>query len=342
MSDKRFTCPDCDRDSRAFDRRDFIKSTAAAGVAVASAGLLGSSPLWADDKEQKPTSETLVTQLYGSLTGEQKKAVCFPFDDPLRQKVDNNWRITKARIDNDFNKDQQQLIRDIFVGLHSEEYAEAVIKQVEHDNGSNGFGKCSIALFGEPGTGKFEFVFTGRHVTRRCDGDSVEGAAFGGPIFYGHAAAGFNEPPDHPGNAYWYQAKRANELFQALEGKQREKALLGRSRGEHGNDTVKLSGKAAGLAGIPVNELTADQKELAEKVMEDVLAPFRTVDRDECMKLIKKNDFDNLHFSFYRNEDVGDDGVWDVWQVEGPAMVWYFRGQPHVHTWVHIRESAKA
>jgi hypothetical protein len=29
-----------------------------------------------------------------------------------------------------------------------------------------------------------------------------------------------------------------------------------------------------------------------------------------------------------------------VWQIEGPAMVWYFRGDPHVHTWVHIRESA--
>lgn len=49
--------------------------------------------------------------------------------------------------------------------------------------------------------------------------------AFGGPIFYGHAAEGFNEKPDHPGNVYWYQAKRANELFQALDGKQRKVAL---------------------------------------------------------------------------------------------------------------------
>jgi hypothetical protein len=29
-----------------------------------------------------------------------------------------------------------------------------------------------------------------------------------------------------------------------------------------------------------------------------------------------------------------------VWQVEGPSMVWYFRGKPHVHVWVHIRDSA--
>jgi hypothetical protein len=58
------------------------------------------------------------------------------------------------------------------------------------------------------------------------------------------------------------------------------------------------------------------------------------------MKLIRKHGFDKLHFSFYSNEDIGADGVWDVWQIEGPTSVWYFRGQSHVHTWVHIRESA--
>ena len=71
--------------------------------------------------------------------------------------------------------------------------------------------------------------------------------------------------------------------------------------------------------------------------MEDVLAPFRKEDRDESMKLIEANDgFDKLHFSFYKNQDVGKDEVWDVWQVEGPHMIWYFRGNPHVHTWVNI------
>lgn len=89
----------------------------------------------------------------------------------------------------------------------------------------------AVAIFGEPGTGKFELVLTGRHVTRRCDGDSVAGAAFGGPIFYGrYAADGFNEKPDHPGNAYWFQAKRANEVFQALDGKQREQAMMAEGR----------------------------------------------------------------------------------------------------------------
>ena len=58
------------------------------------------------------------------------------------------------------------------------------------------------------------------------------------------------------------------------------------------------------------------------------------------MRLIEKNGFDHLHLAYYKNHDIGDDGIWDVWQIEGPAMLWYFRGKPHVHTWVHIRESA--
>ena len=55
------------------------------------------------------------------------------------------------------------------------------------------------------------------------------------------------------------------------------------------------------------------------------------------MKIIEDSGFDNLHFAYYNNMDVGNDKVWDVWQIEGPSAVWYFRGDPHVHTWVHIK-----
>lgn len=167
----------------------------------------------------------------------------------------------------------------------------------------------------------------------------MEGAAFGGPIFYGHAAKAFNEPADHEGNIYWYQAKRANELFQALDTKQRTTALLGNGRPEQETATVKLSVKTD-LPGLPFGELTADQKELAKKVLADLLAPFRESDRAESMKLIEANGFDHVHLSYYKNQDVGKDSVWDVWMLEGPAMVWYFRGDPHVHTWVNIRQQA--
>lgn len=310
-------------------------------VAVAAAGswpLLNSTPVQA--APSGVNSETLVSTLYKSLTEPQRKAVVFPFDHPLRSKVDNNWQITDKKISEFFTRDQQAMIREIFLGLHSPEYAERVIKQVEHDSGKEGFGGSAIALFGEPGSGKFEFVLTGRHCTRRCDGDSVEGSAFGGPIFYGHAAESFNEKADHPGNAYWFQAVRANEVFKMLDGKQRELALLGDGREEKGTETVRLKGRGADLPGIPVTALSRDQKDHVRKVMTDLLAPFRKADAEEAMRLVEDNGFDNLHLAFYKNQDIGNDGVWDVWQIEGPAMLWYFRGAPHVHTWVHIKAEA--
>ncbi|MBO94855.1 MAG: hypothetical protein CMI32_08170 [Opitutales bacterium] len=317
-------------------RRNFV-TTAASGAVLASAGSLMLDPKTALAKakaSKESSSETLSATLYKSLNDKQREAVCFPFDHPLRSKVDNNWHITKPRLGADFDKDQQAMVREIFLKLHSPEYAQKVLGQVESDAG---FGKSSIALFGEPGSGKFEFVLAGRHVTRRADGDAVEGTAFGGPIFYGHAGKKFHEAPDHPGNVYWFQAKRANELYQALDGKQRKVALLEkRSRGERGNKTIETKGSIKGMDGLPASELTGDQKDLLHKVLADLLAPFRKKDVDEAMKLIKANDVDKLHLTYYKNENIGEDEVWDVWQLEGPKMVWYFRGKPHVHVWVNV------
>src|SRR5258705_4185305 len=220
---RRTECPDCD----GMSRRDFIRAVGTVAAVGAMSGKLRAAETV---RPAKATSETLVAQLYKTLKEEQRKAICFPFDHPLRSDVDNNWFIVKdKRVKSFFDKDQQAMIRDIFMSMHSEEYAPKVLEQVEHDNKDiGGLGGCSIAMFGEPGTpgeSKFEFVLTGRHTTRRCDGNSVAGAAFGGPIFYGHAAGAFKEKPDQKGNVYWFQGVRANEGYKALDGKQRNPEL---------------------------------------------------------------------------------------------------------------------
>ncbi len=337
MAMKSDSCPDCSPvTDPSPSRRAFLRSSAGAAAGIGAASLLPA--LAARKNGAKATSETLVKTFYDSLSEEQRKMICFPFDHKLRLKVDNNWQITKAKVES-FNKDQQAMIKEIFMGIHSEEYAEKVFEQVEWDSGIEGFeGGSSVAVFGTPGTGKFEFVLTGRHCTRRCDGDSVEGAAFGGPIFYGHAAKGFNEGPKHEDNAYWYQAVRANEVYQMLDGKQRKTALLGKSRGERGNKTIELSGKKTGLEGIRVGDLSSDQRDHVMKVVGDLLAPFRKQDSEEALKYIRAGGVDNLHLAFYKDENIGKDEVWDVWQLEGPGMISYFRGMPHVHAWLHIRK----
>lgn len=336
------SCPDCSASSPASvpsSRRSFLKTAAAGSLAWAGLPIIGQ----AAEETKSADSETLVTQLFKSLNEEQKSKVCFPFDNPLRSRVDNNWMIVDKSIAEIFTPEQQSLVKQIFNGLHRDEYVKSVYGQVVHDSGGEGFEKsCAVAIFGEPGTGKFEFVLTGRHCTRRCDGDSVEGAAFGGPIFYGHAAESFNEKADHPGNVYWYQAKRVNEVFAALDGKQREAALLDEGREEKHSSTVKLSGKKEGLQGLAYGDLAKDQQGLMDKVMADLLAPFRKKDADEAMKLIKDSGMNDLHLAFFKSDDIGNDKIWDTWQIEGPNMVWYFRGAPHVHCWVNIQKGAAA
>ncbi len=319
-------CSDCD----GINRRRFLRTAALSGAALATGTVRADSA---------KSSETVVAHLYKTLSAEQKRKVVFPFDDPLRSKVDANWHVTPMKIGEFFNPDQQAMIHEIFRGLHNPEFVDKVLYHVQEDGG--GLENYSVALFGEPGTGAFEFVVTGRHCTSRCDGDSVEGAAFGGPIFYGHASQGFNEKPDHPKNVYWYQAKRANEVFQALDGKQRTLALLGDPREEQGTATVSLKSPGRRLAGLPVSEMAPDQRELVAKVLADLLLPFRKKDTDEAMNFIRADGgVEALSMSFYKNMDIGSDGVWDVWQLESPTMIWYFRGSPHVHTWVNIRARA--
>jgi Protein of unknown function (DUF3500) len=329
-------CPDCSE----VERRDFLKTSVIGGLGLAASAvapqLFTVEALQAASKgsPKATASETLVGTLYKSLTEQQRQAVALEFNHPLQAKIDANWQITPHKIKEFFAPDQQAMIKEIFLGVHNPEYVDKVLTHMQEDGG--GLENYSVAIFGQPGSGKFEFVLTGRHCTMRCDGDSVEGAAFGGPIFYGHASQSFNEKPDHPGNVYWFQAKRANEVFQALNGKQREMALLGDPRKEQATQTIEL--KKSGLPGLPISEMSRDQKELVEKVLADLLLPFRKKDADEAMRYIRKNgSLDQLTLSYYKNLDIGSDGVWDVWQLESPNMIWYFRGSPHVHVWVNIR-----
>ncbi|MBI3278786.1 MAG: DUF3500 domain-containing protein [Acidobacteria bacterium] len=323
-------CPDCGPSQfEGLERRRFLKTAALGALAVAA----GAAPKYSG------SSETLVASFYKSLTPDQKKEIAFPFDHPLRSKVDNNWHITPHPVGKFYTPDQQAMITEIFRGLHNPEFVDKVMQHVQDDAG--GLGNYSVALFGEPAGGKFEFVLTGRHCTVRCDGNSVEGSAFGGPIFYGHQAGpNFTEQPDHPGNVYWFQARRANEVFSALSGKQREAALLADPRAEKASATVALKHKDARVEGLPVSDLSKDQQRLVEAVLRDLLLPFRKSDADEAMRYIREaGGVPSLSMAFYKNLDLGSDGVWDVWQLESPNMLWYFRGHPHVHTWVNIRKA---
>lgn len=341
-------CPDCESSSApptpaaGIVRRDFLRVTSLGLAAAATANLAIPGADAADPPAASPP-ETLVKLLFDSLSDTQKKEVCFAWDhqDPqrglLRTRISNNWHITKPTINSDFfTSDQKHVVRQLFEGLIQPEWHARIDKQLKDDAG--GFGNSqNFAIFGQPGTKQFEFVMTGRHMTLRCDGNSSEHVAFGGPIFYGHAASGFNEKPGHPNNVFWPQAVAANEVYAMLDGAQRQKAEVAKTPDE---SAVGFRGPQGKFPGIPLADLSSDQRELVQKVLQKLIEPYRQNDRDEVLAALKaQGGLDKCALAFYTDEDLGSDRVWDNWRLEGPSFVWYFRGFPHVHVWVNVADA---
>jgi hypothetical protein len=321
------------------DRRVFLKQASAGALAAAASPLWGAVPTAA-----KKTPETLVKLLYDSLSDQQKSQVCFAWNHVdksrglLRTRLENNWKITDPSIKGSFyTADQQDLIRKIFEGMTSPGWHERFDRQLRDDIG--GFGQNqSIAIFGRPGADKFEFVLTSRHMTLRCDGHSAEHVALGGPILYAHEGEDLYEKPHHPSNVFWHQAKAANKLYDMFDGRQRKQALV--LNGMPSEELIGFRGPQGKFDGIAVKSFSADQKEHLQSVLKLLLEPFRQSDQDDVVRCLKvQGGLDACHLAFYKEGDLGEDGLWDNWRLEGPSFVWYFRGNPHVHVWVHVADS---
>ena len=319
------------------DRRQFLSMGAAAIPAILASGTYAAPT-------PQSSAETAVKGLFESLTIEQKKVVCFDWNHKdksrglLRTHVSNNWQITKPTIVGGFyTKKQQDLIHEIFKGMINPQWYPKFLKQLKEDTGGKPWGsEQSIGIFGTPGSGKFEFVMTGRHMTLRADGNTEDHVAFGGPIFYGHASESFNEKPGHPGNVFWNQAVLANKVFELIDPKDQKRSVV-EVRPEESD--VGFRGPKGIYTGIPVRELASDQQMVLKEALNGLIDPFRKEDQTEALACLnQQGGLKSCHLSFYKEGNLTD-GIWDNWRLEGPSFVWYFRGTPHVHVWVNVADS---
>ena len=316
------------------NRRDFLKTSGAATAVLATTGLHRTV------LASESNSDSMTMQLYKSLSDKQREQICLPVNHPRRQFVSNWWYIhPDYRINNAFDDEQQELIQKIFDSLHNPAHREAVSQQVEIDQYGAPKNAPAVGFFGTPDDDDFEFIYTGHHVTRRCNAHTDKGLGFGGaPIFYGHFRDQFNETKDHLGNPYWYQGKIFNQFVQDLSSDQQKQGLVSeRPRSEKPSAVIKK--KDAGFGGLHCSDLSDGQKQLFLKTIGDMMVMFREDDVKATLQTIEsKGMIDQLHVSWYDGKyDVGSDRVWDTWQIEGPEMVWYFRGQPHIHSYFHLK-----
>src|SRR5688572_30618040 len=274
-------CPEC-----SLDRRDFVRTLAVGGAALAAGGALAPRAV-AGERAPMPrvvntVAEDLVKELYAGLSAEQKKAVVKPWNDARRLSVNPNRAMDK-KIGAVYTKPQQELVERIVKAIASDDKGWHQITRAGTWDASKSFTETGADIFGDPTTGKFAFLFSGHHLTVRCDGDSEEGAAFGGPIYYGHTPNGY-----HPSNVFAYQTQQVMKLFDALDPKQqaKAKAKLGDPKQQEGKASLDRLAKEE-RPGILYADLTKDQQELVEQVMTAVLSPFRQQDGAEVVALIK-------------------------------------------------------
>ncbi len=166
-------------------------------------------------KAAKP-SEALVKELYASLSADQKKEIVLPWNHKdkdgniVRLKMYNS-AINDQIINDEYTKPQQELFQRILRSIASDDDGYRRLTRDGTFDGSGSFEGCGAVIFGDPDEGQYAWVFTGHHLTVRCDGNSEEGAAFGGPMYYGHSPNGYSDK-----NVFNYQTKqRAERLRRA-------------------------------------------------------------------------------------------------------------------------------
>lgn len=335
------SCPECSP----FNRRDFVRTMAMGSLAL-GAGATGVALAETPKPETaKPAprvvnavAEDLVKELYSGLSADQKKAVVKPWDHASRRTVNPNKALDKT-LKAVYTKPQIELVERIVKAISSDDKGWNQITRGGTWDASKSFDNTGADIFGDPSTGKFAFLFTGHHLTIRCDGDSESNVAFGGPIYYGHTPNGYAKE-----NVFSYQTKQAMSAFNALDPKQRKKAVVDMGTPGEGSNSIKLT-KDGMRPGIAFAELSKDQQELFVSVMNTLLSPFRQQDGAEVMTIIKQTGgLDKVHMAFYTDEYEGsktdEKQPWSFWRIEGPGIVWNFRVLPHVHTFVRIGAAA--
>jgi hypothetical protein len=306
-----------------------------ATAAVAAVGLTPLQKARAARAEKQAQAEALVFELYKAMDDDTKKKIVRPWDHggktPSRLKT-GNAAVDGLTINKSYQKKQIELLDKIFRAIGN---GEEGYKQLSRDgrfDGSHDFEGLSAIIYGEPAEGKkFSLVFTGHHLTVRCDGNSEEATAFGGPLYYGHSPSGYAT-----GNVFVRQTKAATELLGALDGEAKKTAVQkGKWVDEHGG--VKVPKKDTKNPGLCFADMTKDQKALTEKLMKELISPYRKEDGDEVMELIKATGgMEKLSMAFYLEGGENNERPWTYWRLEGPGFVWSFRALPHIHTFVHV------
>jgi hypothetical protein len=312
------------------NRRTALKVTASLGV-LAGAGFYGGYELLPPSRSRALDSvDALARRLYISLDRNQRADTCVSYDHPLRQYHNRGVWGGGRSVLLGFSREQRRLLTDLLYSGLSAEGRSRVPE--EYFTRWTGVQSMRVLICGDPTAPPYQIILTGAHVNLRLGGKSREGAAFGGPQVYGDQRG--NEIAGLPGNLYRGQFLLAQRLLRSLDAGRRNQALLEEAPVQ---TQIELQGRQGSFPGIAVAELGLDGKALARELVEHIFSTYPPDDVTYARECLEANGGLNaLSLSYYRHGEDGEIPEGQVFRLEGPAAVFYFRGYPHVHAFLNV------
>ena len=318
------------------NRRTALKIGAGLGAA-GGLGLLGGYELLPPSPSRKlDRVDVLARQLFASLDAEQRADATVPYDHPLRQYHNRGVFGGGRDVFLGFSRRQRQILTDLlYAGLSADGRTRVPEEALARWTGVNAM---RALICGDPSAGPYQMILTGVHLNLRLGGKSREGAAFGGPQVYGDQRG--NDRPGLPGNVFRDQFLLAHRILENLDASRRERVMLAEAPVQTG---VELQGRHGTFPGIAVSQLAVEEQVLAKQLVDRILATYPPDDVAYAKACLDANGgVEGLFLSYYEHGEDGDIAEGQVFRLEGPAAVLYFRGYPHVHAFVNVAMDAGA
>ena len=315
-------------------RRQVLKWGGVGLGGIATVGVAGGAVLL----PPRPSAEVaplpdLATRLFEMLDEDERADVVFDYEHPLRQYhnrgVDTGgaWAFLLGR------QTRKVLVDLVHAGL-SEAGRQRIPNQFYL--ALPGVHVTRLAIFGDPRNPPYQILVTGPHLNLRLGGRSREGVAFGGPQVYGDQRG--NGKVGLPGNAYRDQLEQGQQLFARLTRGERARARRPKAPVQ---TAIELQGAGGLFSGVPVAELAREKRESVRGIIASILSTYAAEDVAYAWECIDHNGgVDALHLSDYAEDhqpgrNVGD-GPSQIFRLEGPAAVFHYRGEPHLHAFFNV------
>jgi hypothetical protein len=300
-------------------------------VAAAGAGFYGGYQLLPPSPSKSLLAvDELARRFYLSLNAQQHAETCVAYDHPLRQYHNRGVSGGGRDVLTAFTREQKRILTDLMYAGLSERGRERVPQEdLTRYAGVNGM---RVLICGDPTSPPYQIVLTGVHLNLRLGGKSREGAAFGGPQVYGDQSG--NGRVGLPNNVYREQFLVAQKLLRNLDSGRRKLAVLEEAPVQ---TQIELQGRRGSFAGIPVSELAEGDKVIVRELINTILTTYAPSDvayAHECLEV--NGGTDGFSLSYYQHGEDGDIPEAQVFRLEGPAAVLYFRGYPHVHAFINV------